>query len=326
MIIAMYGTLHKVFAGEQKKTVADIWALIHASHENKQTGVVRLVSERGETLYLFLKRGSVINSYVVASRAVESLTSEQWNGWINSVDSAYAKSIPLSPQGMLIYKLLIQNVEGKPEAITGPAEIAGFFETQKQTPDASLVKLEWENSMGAVLLLGPSSSPYSLFVSSEYLYDQTGIAPAILNPEHPSCSATVFGADQSVKAWQEVLLRSIFGHVSENVLSRIQMVTGRAVVDSLTRLIVTFASRRGLDIRISSLKVVDGEVFPSPQQAADHYQLLFTEMFMRLSGIIGPRLTTSTLWEVDASLSAQERAVISTFSLLSKGYIYERKS
>jgi hypothetical protein len=329
MYHAMIGTVtapfHKAFADEVKMTVPSIRALIDICRERRQTGVIRLVSAGGKSLYLLLKHGDILNSYAISSQAWKSVLSEQCDAWIDSAGDAHAKFIRLSPQGLLICKLLIQNADGEIETFTRPADIGEYLEARKKIPDLSLVQLEWENSVGAVLFSGSSESPYSLFVSPGNLYDQTDIAPAILDPERPHCTVTMFGFDQSVEAWQEHLLRHAFADICEHTLSQFQMLTGRSLIDNIIRLIAAFASRRSLDIGIASRKVVDGEIFSSPQQAADSYRLLLTEMFQHFSGITGTRLLSSTLRGIVANLPVHERAVIAAFSLFPEGYIYERR-
>jgi len=326
MIGAVTIPFRNVFADELKMPVPSIRALIDTCRKNKQTGIIRLISAEGKLLYLLIKRGDVINSYNVSPHAWGPVAFEQCDAWIDSTGDAYAKFIRLSPQGLLICKLLTQNTAGKIETFTRPVDIGKYLESQNKTPDISLIQLDWENSMGAVLFSGPSESPYSLFVSSETIYEQLDIVPAILNPERPHCTVTVFGFDPSVDAWQEYFLRRVFANICERTLSRFQMVAGRSLVDSLIRLTLAFASRQSLDIGISSYKVVDNEIFSSPQQAADNYRLLLTEMFMHFSGITGTRLLSSNLREVVKNLSVQERTVIDTFSLFSEGYIYDRRT
>jgi hypothetical protein len=316
---------NKIFTNEFKISVPNIRALINSCRERKQTGLIRLITDEGKSFYLLLKNGDVLNSYIVSAKTFESASPESWDSWINSVFEAYTKLIPLSPQGLLICKLLIQSKTGESKTFTHRVDIGKYLETQKQT-DTLLVQLEWENSTGAVLFSSPLDSPYSLFISPETLQDQSDIAPAILNPEHPYCTVKTFGFDQSVEAWQEYLLRRVFANIYEQTLSRFQMMTGRALMDSLVRLTVAIASRHNLNINVSNYKVVDGEVFSSPQQAANNYRLLLTDMFMHFSGITGSRLLSSTLRDMVENLPVQEREMISAFSLLSEGYIYERRA
>lgn len=315
-----------IFADELKMPAATILTLIDTCRESKQTGMLRLLAEGGGMLYLLLKSGAVINSYIVSSKTLEPALSDQWAAWLDAAGGAHVRLIPLSSLGLLMCKLLIQNSVGKTEVLARSVDLDEYLKSQKKVPDVSLVQLDWENSMGAALFSGESESPYSLYVSSETLYDQLEIAPTILNPQRLNCTATVFCYDPSLGAWQEYLLRRVFANICERTLSRFQMVTGRSLVDSLIRLTLAFASRQNLNIGISSYKVVDGEIFSSPDKAAIGYRLLLTEMFSHFSGITGTRLLSSTLREIVAELPVQERAIVDAFSLLSEGYVYDRRT
>jgi hypothetical protein len=322
----MSAPLKKVSANEIKIPVPNIRDLIDSCRIRKYTGVIRISSDGEKSLYLLYKNGIVVNSYIFSSEEWKSVSPETWKVWIDSTGAAYTRFIQLSVQGLITFKLLIQSCTGKTQTFASQVRLTEYLETQKNTPVTALVQLEWERAMGAVLLTGPSGTPSSLFISPENLQDQTGIAPSILAPDYANCTVTVFDADRSVEAWQEYLLRRAFADICERTLARFQVVTGRALVESLIRLILAFASRQDLEIGIIARKVEDGECFSSPKQAADAYRLLLTEMFVHFSGITGSRLLSSTLREIDASLPIQEREVVKEFSLFTEGYIYDRRN
>ena len=119
---------------------------------------------------------------------------------------------------------------------------------------------------------------------------------------------------------------ALFTNICDGILSRFQALAGRALVDSLIRLTLVFASRRNLNINITARKLVDEEFFSSPQQAADNYRLLLKEMLVHFSGISGSRLLSSILREIVTSLPAQERTIVHDFSFFNEGYNYERNN
>jgi hypothetical protein len=110
------------------------------------------------------------------------------------------------------------------------------------------------------------------------------------------------------------------------MLVRFELMTGRALVDSLVRLVSVCAARNNLDITISSRKVVDNEVFPSSWDAAQGYRKILREMFSHFSSVVGSRLLSLTMQEIVASLPELERSAISASELLPEGYVNESKS
>jgi hypothetical protein len=327
MIETMSAPFHNVFADEFRIPVSSVRALIESCRARRQTGLVRLVSVEEESLYLLLKNGNVVNSYIVSPQTWKAVSLETWEDWIDSAGDAFARFIPLSIQGLIICKLLIQNTAGKTSTFTSASGISECLEAQKQASDSTLVYLDWKNAAGAVLFAGGASTPpYSLFVSSGSIYDQTDIAPVIIDTEHSKCTATIIHLDPSVDAWQEYLLRRVFTNVCEHILATLQTLTGQALVASLVRLINIFAFRRSLSIEILSRKVVDHELFSSPEQAADNYRLLLTEMLIHFSGITGSRFLSSIIRDIVVNLPVEDHAILKTFPLFVEGYIYERRN
>ena len=322
----MVAPFRKTLLNESKVVPSGIWTMVNDCREGKQTGALRLAANGEKSLYLLFKRGDVINSYAVSSQKWESLSSDARGAWINSAGGVYAKFIPLSAKGLLLCKLLIQNPNENAQSVVSPAEIGGYLESQSKNPAASLVQIEGEDAVGVILFPGTSGVPYSIFVSSNSTSDQNGIAAGIQNLGRQKCSVTISKFDPTVEAWQEYVLRQVFSDVCEYLLLRLQTLTGRAVVDSLIRLTIVFASRNNLDIGIAERKVVDGEIFPSPRHAAESYCYLLTDMLTHFSGITGSRLLSAALREVVASLPDSERSIIQSFSLFTEGYIYERRS
>lgn len=281
-------------------------------------------AEAGRSLVLFLKRGEVVNAFLVSPQTYENISPEQWNARIDAAAGAQTRLILLSAQGVLMAKLLIQNTGGKSETFTHPIDVNEVLETQRKAALTSLVRLDWEAATGAVAYYRSAETRYSLYLSTDAVEEQTGVVPALAASNRQNCRVTVFGAGPSVGAWQEYLLRRAFTDICEGILYQFQTLAGRNVVDSLIRLILVFASRRNLNINFVSRKVVDEEFFSSPQEAADHYRPLLTEMLAHCSGISGSRLLSSALREIINILPEQERMAIHDFSLLNEGYIYER--
>jgi len=303
---------------------SNIWALLESCRAQKQTGVIALGIEDDQAQVLFLKRGEVINAGLTSPQSYEKLPIEAWRAKTESMAEAQARWIPLSAQGTLMVKLLLQNPGGNTETVTQAGELDNILTRQQKTADVTQVKLEWDSALGTIVYCGAPEACYSLHLSAEAAQEQTGILPSILAPAEPICRVTITNADPAGEAWQEYLLRRAFADICEGVLVQFRSLAGRALVDSLLRLTQVFISRRNLNIHFTANKVVDDEFFSSPQEAAENYRSLLTEVLVHSAGITGSRLLASTLWEIFTTLPDQERTVIEAFSFLRKGYAYER--
>lgn len=267
-------------------------------------------TEGGKTLVLFMKRG-------------ECLSNDPWRDEIASLTSAQTRWIPLSAQGALMVKLLMQTTGGKSEAIAIPFDVNKVLERSKKAAPISLVRFEWESALGAVLFHGSDEKPYSLYLTAKQVEEQMGVTSPLVMSNSQNCIVTAFAANLSIAVWKEYLLRRAFADICEGVLSQFQALVGRALADSLIRLVLVFAARRHLQISFITRKVTDEEYFASPQEAAEQYRSLLNEILAHCSGITGSRLLSSALHEIVNKLPEQECAIINEFSLLNKGYTYE---
>ena len=298
--------------------------MVNSYRELKRTGIIRLGYPSDTYLHLLFKRGELLNNYLVTPEERESLQPSQWTEWIESAGDAYSKIMPLSSFGLFVSKLLITSDGKKIENFSKPNQLSEYIATLNKKPEPSLVQLNWEHAMGGVLFSGSQKDSYSLFLSQETILDEAGINKIFSQWNEPSCTVTTFVPDVSVDAWQEYYLRKSFADIYNRMLVRFEAMTGRALVDSLVRLIAIYVSNNNLEISISARKLVDLEVFSSPEDAAQSYRQILTEMFSHVSAVLGSRLFALTLREIMTSSPDQERQVIRTFELFLEGYVYEK--
>jgi hypothetical protein len=194
MIITMSAPLQTVFAEELKIPAHSIRALVDGCCERKQSGVIRLHSGEGSSLYLFFNKGNPFCSYIVTSDDWKSVPVETWAAWIDSAGDCHTRFTPLSMQGMLIFKLLIQSSACVTRRFSNHAELAGYLEAQKNNSTALLVQFDWKDATGAILF-GTQDAPHSIFISADDLSDQPGIAPSIQNPVDMDFTASILRKD-----------------------------------------------------------------------------------------------------------------------------------
>lgn len=322
IIIFVSTIFNTIYSDEIKMPVNSIQVLIDSYHERQKTGVIRLGYALDKQLCFIFKRGDLINTYLSAPNKWEALLPEQGTAWMLSAGDAYTKTVSLSSFGLLMTKLLIQTSSLKTEAFTRQNQLGEYLTTIHSKNETTLLFLAWKNASGAIFF-APNADPHFNFISQDIVLDEAGNFKILYGWSEPQCALTVFSPDLSVEAWQEFYLRSAFAQICENILIRFETLTGRALVDSLVRLVAVFATRQNLNISITARKLLDHEVFSSPQNAAQSYRLLLSEMFEHFSAVIGPRLHASTLREIIKNLPEHEHQIIHTFELLPKGYFYE---
>ncbi len=312
-----------VYPDEPKISLPQIQALIDSCRERQLTGLIRLAYSPEEHLYLFFKRGDVLTSSYVSSETAQVFVQSQWQEKINSTDYVHSKFVPLTPFGLFLSKLLLQTHGNKTSIFATPKQLTEYFNIKSNEKEPSFVHLNWVHAAGLVFLPGNCKDPHSIYVSQDSVLDQAGIVNAVYESSERHCSVSTFYPDASVDAWLEYQLHRVFVDISEPMLNRFETLTGRALVDSLVRLMGSFTLTQKLDISFSTRKMTDREVFASPQSAAQTYRLYLNEMFGHFSVVIGPRLLASTLREIVARLPKYEQDLIDTYSLLPGGYFYE---
>lgn len=301
----------------------EIQAMVDSFYERRQTGLIRLAYSPDKNLYLFLKRGGVFSAALFNSGLTQIFPRDQWLEKVHSAGEAYAKAIPLSPLGLLLFGLSLQVRDGRTEEISDPGQVSQYLKSEAGRLEPSLVYLNWQRSSGLVLFPEKNSQPYSVFVSEETVRDEAGLSPVFYEAWGPQCIASAFSLDASVDIWKEYQLRRLFAEICNLMLARFRTLAGRALVESLVRVMTSFTSERDLDISISSHKILDCEVFLSSEVAAKYYRLFLAEMFEHCAVVVGPRLLAASLRENIANLPAPDLDLIDAHALLPRGYFYD---
>jgi hypothetical protein len=312
-----------IYPDELKISVSRIQAMVDSYRERKRTGIIRLGYPSGKYLHLMLKRGNILACYVVSSGAYEMISEDQWMGWANFAGDAYLKLIPLSSTGLFNSKLLLTSNENKADRFSHPNQILEYISSHQYKTQPSLAHFSWDNAMGCLFFSGAPEDVYSIFISHDTIVDEGGIHKIFAQWNEPNCIVRISLPDLTIASWQEYYLKRTFAAISLQMLKRIETMTGRALIDSLIRLITIYISRNNLDIIFSPHKVADHEVFLSPQQAGQTYRLILDEMFSHFSAVVGSRLLALTLRDIIMSFPEHERAVVRNFQLLPEGYSYE---
>lgn len=317
-MVTVFSTIH---SNETIASAPEIQASIEAFCERRQTGLMRLSYSPSDNLYLFFNRGKAISSILADSGETRSLVHDQWQDKIQAAGDAYAKTIPLSPLALLLTGISLQMQDAQSEEIASSGEVAAFFKSKNRLVGSSLFQFNWRSSAGLVFFPDDRESPYSVYVSQETIVDETGVSRVFHNWEDVNCTASVYFPDSSVDLWQEYRLRRLFASICKPTLERFELLTGRALMDSLVRLMMIFSSDHNLDISISSRSLVNREVFFSSELAAHKYQMYLNEIFQHCSAVIGPRLLASVLREILSDLPEVDRELLKTYSLVPRGIV-----
>ena len=303
-----------VYPDEIKISASRVNSLINTYHERQRTGLIRLAYSSEKLLYLLFQRGSLLNAYSVSNGGNRRI--EDWAEIINATPEAFARLVPLSPFAVEMCKIMIESATGKVNTMSVQELRASLDHGWKQIVDPLLVHLGWNTAEGLVFFKGPKSECHSLFFSPDRLVDEVQLSSDLSMWSEPSVNASLFEANLDVLAWQEYILRRAFAEICNQAITRYEEITGRAIVDSAVRSLGLYASRHSVEINITSRRVVDRELFSTPQDGADRYRALLKIMLDQIGQVIGAKLSSSILSSITAGLRFDEFQVARGFSIL----------
>lgn len=305
-----------VFASERKRKPSEILAWMRTIREAETTGVLRLFNPPDDRLIFHHYRGRWIPS---SSLSLEETEIVDLANDIGLKDEMFVKFIPLSTHGLVHSHLLTRAEFHQKESEARSSDLSKILENSSQKTDPYLVKMKWENAAGSILFNGVSNLPHSLYISENMILDEPGISTTILQrKDDQSCVVTLFSCDPSMDVWCELRLRRSFKLLCDRLLERFELIAGRAIVESSTRVIAAFTESNQIDISVLKRQLVINEFYTNSQDAASHYRLVLKEFIDHFSAVIGSRLLSSNLRDIYNSLAADVREDLAYYKILQK--------
>lgn len=314
------GTIFDVIQpGEKKISSSDSSVWMSAIREARTTGVFRLSELPGETTLIHQYLGRWVKPTLPSPG--EPFKTE----FVTDIElkaEMFTRFIPLTAHGLIHSHLLMCAELHLPVHHFHPSDDAWFDKLNAKRDELSLIKLTWDNAAASILFDGVSSQPNSIYISENQILDEAGIAAPILRRKNEqSCMVALYTPTPAIAAWQEIRLRRSFRIFSETLLDKFEVLTGRAIIDSFSRMISVFTASENIEISFARRQLVNNEFYLSANEASQHYQAILRECLDHFSAVIGPRLMSANLREVYASLPADVREDIESFYVLPNGYL-----
>jgi hypothetical protein len=312
-----------VYPDEIQISHSRLQSLVDIYGERQRTGLIRLASSHAQSIYLLFQRGVLLNAYLAGVAGSRRL--ENWTTAAEEIGEGFARVVQLSPLALGMCKLAIESPETQTETISAAELRSSLIQSWRQTIEPQLLHLRWQRAEGLVFYQGGIFDEHSVFFSPERLADEAGISSALVLWSEAESALTRYVITLDTPAWQEYVLRRTFAGICNRALLRYEEITGTAIVDSIIRSLILLASRLSLEINIASRRVIDREVFSTPQQAADGYRALLQAMLDQVRLIIGSPLSTSIILDITTSLHLSELQAVQDFSLLPPELLQEGK-
>jgi hypothetical protein len=232
------------------------------------------------------------------------------------------KFIQLTPHGLIHSNLLTSIERHQRERGGQPRTFSGQVEYTSAGTDPYILRFQWDKAGGSILFNALTNQPHSLYVSGRTMIDQSGAAKTILDKkDEPSCKVVTYSPNAALEPWQEILIRNSFKVLADNLLERLETLTGRVITYSFSRILSAYANSKNLDISISQRQWINNHVFDTVESAAAVYREVFIELMEHFSAVIGPRLLESNLQDVFGNLSESSLRDLSQYGVLPQGIV-----
>jgi hypothetical protein len=279
-------------------------------HDDRSTGLFQIHQPEGQQILLFCCRGELCFAYCLESGgSFPQDLPQALAGW-------HASEAPLRSLNLPAHALraVLQAVEWSPAQADEQIEAQHFLEHLERckaqglsglyevvSPGLDGFVLLWKGEMiGAETIFCQSSGFYSGLPSTAYLHErpqehwQVRFYPA--NPAAPTCGL--------------LLLRLGFSTWLKGVLGRYQQMVGYNLLNSLGRDLVALARQRGWSVQVSGAVLIEQDLFPRIESAAQAYRSLLRLAASQIGRVIGSGLALRVLDETFAGLAEEERRAL----------------
>ncbi len=287
--------------------------------DNKMTGLVMISFLPGEQLYILVRNGVVLQTYVKDQDGCR-LDLEPWGERLQS-DRVARLSIQHVPGRRLLFEKLIletdeKNREKKQAVSTG--SLPKLFTSIQDRESASLVRIHWQNAEAFVLVPGSGIPlrPAVFLAGSDPELDIFAIEQ-IEKWREPECDLAIYRGGMENDAWRELHLNVLFEWCCNYLLAQYGYLTGKIMVTSVMQSLLILSSQRGWEISRLGSAVIDQTVFTSPAKAAEAYQETLGLVSEHIRAVIGASLLQSIKRQSLGSMNAFYLGLEKTYSLFS---------
>ncbi len=275
-----------------------VLAAILAYQKDFQTGLVEVNLSDQTHLDLLFARGQIVNVYKRAATTERIRTSSLPDYFPPSDKTSGLRALSLTPQAIRLAKILLEQLgSGLPvEAQTNALERQ--VDKWRTLPFPGLVHVRWPGAEALALLPG-SGRParQTLFIAADQILHSAGGMLAFYNWREQNCSARYYSSESQTQAWQEYLLHYSFVWMSGHLLTRLEELTGRLLLNSVLRETNFSAVAHGLNIVFAPGNVTDQAIFSSPAESVQAYRRLLEQILTHVESAIGAELLKALIQE-----------------------------
>ena len=293
------------------KAVSTLPALIEDCQRESMTGLMRTENSSGELFLWTFVKGE--------GRSLFEYENEKWLGvpksqWMTKLEGSQVniRKSNMSVQGVRTCEVILTaQVEQKSTLKLSGANLLSQVQAWFEQPESGFIHLQAEDREIFSLLFGDSVTNMEvlLFKDSDFVFcvEQPDDLPVKVDAEY---QVRLYIGDKQQDIWLENRLRLAFAALVRMMIQRFGYTVGFVIADRLCARLSEANQARGLDIKLTSNGIENGQLFHSLQEASESYSFILNSFFEEASGLIGPRISKEIAMKVLDKLSAAQRELL----------------
>jgi hypothetical protein len=284
--------------------------------QDLMTGFIDIKYPTENQLIFLFAEGKIATAYLLTASERKRLQPLEWNALLTHI-SGTVRTLQLPREGLRVSQILIESAAPVRAFTTQTFDLKKHAEEWAARPQQGPVQLRWPQAE-AVMIFPGNGLPAQpiLFINKERAFSGADAFRNILNWYETQCEASVYSGENASEAFEEYLLQRTFTGTMQKVIRRYNELAGRSLVNVLGQEITAAAQGQGWRIQSFGGTVIDTEIFPTIQEQASAYRMLFGLCLARIEDVIGPKITNSIVRETLTQMELADRKTLQTHPFL----------
>ncbi len=305
MNILSFETIKKLNAVDNRDLLSQV-------KERGLTGLAAANPSSKEQVIWLLMGGEVIHGYQSNGIGAERISSEQLTlapAWNISV-------YPLPGRVVQFSKVLIEHKSAVRTINSNSAELLTLAKSFSKDENPTLMQIQWRDAEGLILVSGCNlGHQQAAFMSPQGNSEDAEALTRMSEWPTKECRVNVYSGNMESTAWVEAQLCLLFEWSASLLLDRYGYLTGKTMVGSVTRDLVSQALRFGRDFSTTGPNLTEKTIFPSPAEMFTAYQNSFRLEMRHIQSVIGVGMMTIILRQMQTSLNKPYQTLLQRYPI-----------
>jgi hypothetical protein len=252
------------------------------------TGLVKIAYLLGEEVTLLIQNGVIVEILLQDKNVRQFLPGEKFQGLFEPSRTGYLIVQNTPGKCLLFERACFDSQTRESRKGTAVADLERLFTQLKARESASVAVLRWKSAQAYALIPGSNLSVRrAIFLRGEQVESDDAAFAAISALPEPYCNVTLYQGSFGSDAWISLHLNILFEHLSANMLSQYGYLTGRVMVNSITRGLSYTAQELGCELTGLGNQPQVQTIFRTTSEAVTVYKDLLGYMEKQMATMVG---------------------------------------